>query len=54
MRRWPRGLAKCDESKHDGVAFQLAAADLNSYGIYSFVSSPRFFGSLGRREGIQL
>ncbi len=28
----PRGMAKCDESKHDEVAFQLAAADfgLNS------------------------
>ncbi len=32
MRRWPHGLAKCDESKHDEVAFQLAAADFNSYG----------------------
>ncbi len=32
MRRLPCRLAKCDESKHDEVAFQLAAADLNSYG----------------------
>ncbi len=24
----PRGMAKCDESKHDKVEFQLAAADL--------------------------
>ncbi len=32
MRSCPCGMAKCDESKHDEVAFQLAAADfgLNS------------------------
>ncbi len=28
----PRGMAKCDESKHDEVTFQLAAVDLNYYG----------------------
>ncbi len=26
----PHGMAKCDESKHDIVAFQLAAADFGS------------------------
>ncbi len=32
MHSCPRGMAKCDESKHDKVTFQLAAVDLNSYG----------------------
>ncbi len=31
MRSWPRGMAKCDENKHDEVTFQLAAVDLFSY-----------------------
>ncbi len=42
MRRWPRGLAKCDEIKHDEVAFQLAAADLNSYGPKSLWQTSQF------------
>ncbi len=32
MHSCPHGIVKCDESKHDEVAFQLAAVDLNSYG----------------------
>ncbi len=27
--------SKCDENKHDEVTFQLAAVDLNSYGLKS-------------------
>ncbi len=42
MRRWPQGLAKCDESKRDEVAFQLAAADLNSYGLKSLWQTSHF------------
>ncbi len=30
MRSFPRGMAKCDKSKHDEVALQLAAADFGS------------------------
>ncbi len=26
----PRGMAKCDESKHEEVAFQVAADDFGS------------------------
>ncbi len=42
MPRWQRGLAKRDESKHDKVAFQLAAADLNSYGLKSLWQTSHF------------
>ncbi len=42
MCRWPRGLAKYDESKHDEVAFELAAADLNSYGLKSLWQTSHF------------
>ncbi len=42
MFRWPRGLAKCDESKHDEVAFDLAATDLSSYGPKSLWQTSHF------------
>ncbi len=32
MRSCTRGMANCDDSKHDEIAFQLAAVDLNCYG----------------------
>ncbi len=35
MRNWPHGMAKSDEDKHDKVTFELAAVDLNSYGLKS-------------------
>ncbi len=34
MHSWPRGMAKCDESKQDEVAFQLAAADFGSNSLW--------------------
>ncbi len=37
-------MAKCDESKHDEVAFQLAAVDLNSYGPKSLSQTSHFKG----------
>ncbi len=42
MHSWPPGIASCDESKHDEVAFQLAAADLNSYGLKSLRQTSHF------------
>ncbi len=42
MHNWPHGLAKCDESKHEYDAFQLSAADLNSYGPKSLWQTSHF------------
>ncbi len=39
---WPRGLAKCNESKHDEDAFHLAVADLNSYDPKSLWQTSHF------------
>ncbi len=42
MRSCPLGMAKCDENKHDKVAFQLAAVDLNFYGPKSLWQTSHF------------
>ncbi len=58
MRSWPRGLAKCDESKHDEDAFHLAAADLNYYGPKSLwqtsqiIVGSEYYTSITRRVGL--
>ncbi len=42
MHSFPRGMAKCDESKHDEVAFQFATVDLNSYDPKSLWQTSHF------------
>ncbi len=60
MCSWPGGVERCDESKHDEVAFQLAAGDFGSNSLWqtSYLKdnssmSILYYTSVTRRVGLK-
>ncbi len=58
MHSYPRGMAKGDQSKHEEVAFQLAAADFGSNSLWQTsylkdIVGCAYYNSITRRVGLK-